>query len=309
MKTLIVYGFLGSGKTTFIKYLLSNVLKDKRSVILENESGSVSIDGTYLRDGGCKVVDLPAGCICCSLRSELPLAIEGIRKENPDIVIIEPSGIASLEDILSIDTMKVDSTITLIDVQRYPILMKLNPDFYRRQFSLSKNLFLTKVDKVERDEFYRVKDELQSLFPASSILDYDTSLSIPQWSDLIFNFSSESLKAESEHHSHHHPAFDNCTFVLKYGVTHSLLNNFLEGLRESNLGIERMKALFSVDGVPSKIDYLRDEVSIAPLSHSSEASISFWWEAGTKQPNDVRTKLKMLIIKYLNKDGTLTLCD
>lgn len=101
MKVYFIYGFLGSGKTTLINFLMEYIFRENKVVILENESGKESVDGILLKGRQYTVCDMKAGCICCTLRSELPAAIDKIREDyNPDIILVETAGIASLEMLL-----------------------------------------------------------------------------------------------------------------------------------------------------------------------------------------------------------------
>ena len=113
MKTYIIWGFLGSGKTTLINYLLTKRLNDKKVVVLENESGKESVDGAVLQSEHFNVVNMDAGCICCSLRLKLVDAITEIRQKlNPDILLIEPSGLASLEDLYRIRGLQLSGVLS-----------------------------------------------------------------------------------------------------------------------------------------------------------------------------------------------------
>ena len=114
MNIYIIWGFLGSGKTTLINYLLSSYLSGKKVVVNENESGTESVDSVLLRSKNYQVKDLNSGCICCTLRQELPIAIKEIEiSVRPDILLIEPSGLASLEDLVRIPDIRIDGIISL----------------------------------------------------------------------------------------------------------------------------------------------------------------------------------------------------
>jgi G3E family GTPase len=298
MKTLVIYGFLGCGKTTLINYLLSNIFKGKHCVVLENESGTESIDGEFLRDGGCRVVDMRAGCICCSLRTELPLTVEKIKKNAPDILLIEPSGIAALEDILSITNLQIDGIITLIDVQRFPLLMKLNEKFYHHQFGLSQNLFLTKIEKVKAEDVHTIKARLSNWYPLSYICEDYTKLTSNQWESVLWNFMGERSSVEEEHHNHNNPTFDSVTYILQNSVDFSSVEDFFKEFENHGLITIRVKALMNIEGTPSKLDYSMKELSITPMRHLNKASISFWWEKKQNVAIDYRHVLDLLLKKY-----------
>ena len=115
MDIYLVWGFLGSGKTTLINHLLSGYLKEKKVVVLENESGKESVDGSFLKSRQFSVVDMKAGCICCTLRLKLVESLHEIsRLYNPDVVLIEPSGLASLEELQRIPNLNLSGVISLL---------------------------------------------------------------------------------------------------------------------------------------------------------------------------------------------------
>lgn len=166
MDVYVIWGFLGSGKTTLINSLLSNQLKDKQVVVLENESGDESVDGIYLQSQQFNVVDLKAGCVCCTLRLKLVDLLDDIRQRfHPDIVLIEPSGLASLEDLFQIPALSLKGVISLLDVTLYDFLMNLNSAFYHRQFHISSLLFLTKTELANDGKVEQVTEELLTLHP------------------------------------------------------------------------------------------------------------------------------------------------
>ena len=172
MKVYFIYGFLGSGKTTLINFFMEYIFTENKVVILENESGKESVDGILLKGRQYTVCDMKAGCICCTLRSELPAAIDKIREDyNPDIILVETAGIASLEMLLGIPRLQINSVMTLLDVTRYDLLMSLNLDFYKRQFCLSPVLFLTKTELITSEQLRHIKENIKSYAPHCLICD------------------------------------------------------------------------------------------------------------------------------------------
>lgn len=192
----ILWGFLGSGKTTLIHYLLATCLAGKKVVVIENESGAAPIDGAWLRSRNYRVIDLKSGCICCTLRMELPRVVAEIRRTaQPEIILIEPSGLASLEELIRIPGCPVDGVIALVDVPRYRWFMRLNAAFYRRQFGLSAVVFLTKAEEVEPAERVAVQTELLALSPAMQLVADYRSLEPAAWASIwknCRNFASAS---------------------------------------------------------------------------------------------------------------------
>ena len=169
---LIVCGFLGSGKTTLIRRIVREVLADRRVVVVENESGRESVDGLYLRDGGLKVVDLRAGCVCCTLWGEMAATMERIRADfDPDCVFLEPSGLGDLADLLRIPGFEPDGVVMLVDVERFDLLLKLNRDHFLRQFRLAPVIVLTRTDLSTPERTAAVRDELERINPQALIVE------------------------------------------------------------------------------------------------------------------------------------------
>ena len=185
MRVYIIWGFLGSGKTTLINHLLSTYWVDKRVVIIENESGTTSVDSLLLRSKDYHVWDITSGCVCCTLRHELPRVIKEIKESvHPDLVLVEPSGLASLEDLIRMPALAINVFISLGDVGMYPLLRRLNPTFYQRQFALSPVIVLTKTERVEADEVEAVREALLGIQNQSKIVSDYRSLCKNDWDEL-----------------------------------------------------------------------------------------------------------------------------
>ena len=190
-KVHVVSGFLGAGKTTFIKKLLM-ALKDEKIVILENEFGEVGIDGDLIKGSGYDVIELEQGCICCSLKINFMDAIlEIVDSMNPDHIIVEPTGIGLLSEIINImknDKIKekctLNSLITIIDSINYLDQLDAFGDFFQDQIRCASTLILSKTTEVADNIIDEILDSLKNLNPDAYIITDD-------WE----NFSSETLKA------------------------------------------------------------------------------------------------------------------
>lgn len=284
MEVYVLWGFLGSGKTTLINYLLSTCLKDKNVVVIENESGKESIDGICLQNQQYSVVDLKSGCICCTLRLKLSEALAEIKHSiNPDLVLIEPSGLASLEDLLLIPNLSIHGTITLLDVKMYDLLMKLNPDFYRRQFYLSSVLFLTKTELMDSTKIEPIVNDLLSIQPQLQIVENYRLLDEATW-HAIFE------KARKQHKIFIPllsrvlpPKFAIQTITLESFVDISFFEmefqkiNTLFGKR-----IVRAKGLIKQkDGTWYRFDATEDDclyTIIPDLIREEESILTIWWK-------------------------------
>lgn len=165
MKCILIYGFLGSGKTTLIEKMLGCGWI-RNAVVLENEAGNHNIDSERLDGTGSRVIDLRSGCVCCTLRGELNEKFRYVEKElNPDYLLIEPSGIAALDELFTVPGIHIDATIALADVTKWDLLMKINRNFYRKQFALSPVIVLTKTDMAASEASESVRSEISSLNP------------------------------------------------------------------------------------------------------------------------------------------------
>lgn len=183
---LVVYGFLGSGKTTLINRLAREVFTGRSLVVIENESGRESVDGEHLRSGGLEVVDLRAGCVCCTLRGELAATVARLERETaPEILILEPSGICALEVLLQTAGFTPDAFVTLVDATHFDLLMQINRAFYLRQFRLSPVLLLTKCELAGPQATARIRQELEQANPLALVSEAGHPFDAPWWCDTL----------------------------------------------------------------------------------------------------------------------------
>jgi G3E family GTPase len=162
----IVYGFLGSGKTTFITRVLGEWGERERIVVLVNEFGDVGIDGSLLRDRGGNVVEMPSGCICCTLQGDFrKQMLEIIESIKPQRLIIEPTGVATIGQIRSIveaqmfeNVIREVNHVLIADATGFMGLYKANPHFIESQVENARIVLLNKCDKVAHTEALRSLD-------------------------------------------------------------------------------------------------------------------------------------------------------
>lgn len=174
----IVSGFLGAGKTTFIPHLLDGAYAGEKAVVLENEFGTVDLDGYALRRRGICVTSISAGCICCNSAGSLSPALERIVDEYvPRRIIIEPTGIAYLSDIL--DMMKLDrisrlctcrNVVTIVDAKNYYKRMLISKEFFENQIRASRVIFLSKTECLGKEKIYEVADGICEIHPSVRIV-------------------------------------------------------------------------------------------------------------------------------------------
>lgn len=164
-------GFLGSGKTTLVlKIAEKYVSAGKKVAVLVNEMGEIGVDGATINGGGLNTVQLAEGCICCSLSGSLQSTMREIESSiNPDILLIEPTGLAlphKVRDIIrgTVDDEEV-TIIGICDAYRFPVLREKKEDFLRMQLSKSDYLLINKVDAVEFDQVFEVSQWLSAICP------------------------------------------------------------------------------------------------------------------------------------------------
>lgn len=177
MFTLIIGGFLGSGKTTLLMRFASRCRAEGKSVaILVNEMGEVGIDGATLKAEGYDAVELPDGCICCSLSGTLQNALKSIDRDiHPDILIIEPTGLALPHKVKElVHTSLIDSDYTVIvgiaDAQRFDELMRSKEEFFKRQLYAADLVLINKSDLASDKDLVRIHDRIIDFYPDKSVL-------------------------------------------------------------------------------------------------------------------------------------------
>ena len=156
----IISGFLGAGKTTLIKKLLSEALKGQQVVLIENEFGEIGIDGGFLKDAGVHITEMNSGCICCSLVGDFGTALKDvITKFNPDRIIIEPSGVGKLSDVIKAvqgvaedAPIELNSLVTVADANKCKMYMKNFGEFYNNQVESAHTIVLSRTQNMKQDK-------------------------------------------------------------------------------------------------------------------------------------------------------------
>lgn len=219
----IFSGFLGAGKTTLIKKLLSEAYKGEQVVLIENEFGEIGIDGGFLKEAGIEIREMNSGCICCSLVGDFGVALkEVIQKYSPDRIIIEPSGVGKLSDVIKavqkveneVD-IKLNSFTTVVDVTKCKMYMKNFGEFFSNQIEYAGTVILSRTDtsKATDDKVKTAVEMIRSLNQTAAVI----TTPIQQLSGTKIldpmenNRSLEKELLEEEvcpvcggHHEHHH---------------------------------------------------------------------------------------------------------
>lgn len=176
MYVYILGGFLGSGKTTLLMKLASMYTKrGEKTALLVNESGEIGVDGATLKAQGYDAIELPNGCICCSLSGTLQSALKNIKKDiDPDIIIIEPTGLAlphKVKELVNVAMIDPDDIfiIGVADVQRFDDLVKKKEQFFKMQMSNADFILINKKDLARPGQIEEVTQYLNKEFPGKPV--------------------------------------------------------------------------------------------------------------------------------------------
>ena len=215
----IISGFLGAGKTTLIKKLLSEALKGEQVVLIENEFGEIGIDGGFLKDSGIEIREMNSGCICCSLVGDFGRSLEEVlTKYQPDRVIIEPSGVGKLSDVMNavknvaseIEVM-LNSAVTVVDVNKCRMYMKNFGEFFNNQIENAGTIVLSRTDVADPKKVQGAVEMLRQhnakativTTPCSELTGAQLLEMIEQEDDMAEELMKEAREHMHEHHHHH----------------------------------------------------------------------------------------------------------
>ena len=220
----IVSGFLGAGKTTLIKKMVKEAYQGEKLVLIENEFGEISIDGGFLKDAGIQISEMSSGCICCSLVGDFGKALREVKEQfQPDRILIEPSGVGKLSDVIvaventvaDIPDMKLNSFVTVADVGKVKVYMKNFGEFYNNQIESAGTIILSRTQKLTQEKLEAAAALLREKNPTAAILttpwdqlDGKTILAavekVSLADELLEKMRAEHEAEEAEHHHHHH---------------------------------------------------------------------------------------------------------
>ena len=223
----IISGFLGAGKTTFIKKMIDEAFKGEQIVLIENEFGEVGIDGGFLKDAGIQITEMNSGCICCSLVGDFGKNLnEVITKYHPDRILIEPSGVGKLSDVMKsvIDIekeqdVKLNALVTVVNALKASKQMKAFGEFFNNQIEYATTVILSRSQNATPEQLEFCVKQIQKLNPNAAIITTDWAaiggeqiLKVMEGQDnLEMKVLAEARHAqdEEEHeHEHHHHDHD-----------------------------------------------------------------------------------------------------
>ena len=222
MTVIDIYsGFLGAGKTTLIKKMIQEAYCGEKLVLIENEFGEIGIDGGFLQDAGINITEMNSGCICCSLVGDFGKALtQVIEQYDPDRIVIEPSGVGKLSDVVAAvekvtgDHVKLGSKVAVVDAGKVKVYMKNFGEFYNNQVETADTIILSRTDSIPQTKL----DTSVALLREHNA---EATLVTTPWHELTgqqlleaiqkkHSLEEELKQLEHEHHHHHHHDEEHC---------------------------------------------------------------------------------------------------
>ena len=226
----IISGFLGAGKTTLIKKLIKEALSGQKLVLIENEFGEIGIDGGFLKEAGIEITEMNSGCICCTLVGDFGTALRDvITKYEPDRIIIEPSGVGKLSDVIKavadvkkdFDTVELNSFIAVVDAGKTTMYMKNFGEFFNDQIENANTIVLSRTGKTSESKLEKAVAAIKEHNAKAVIIttDWDSltgeqiletmEKAAGEVKDLLFT-DEELESCEHHHHEHEHEEGHKC---------------------------------------------------------------------------------------------------
>ena len=221
----IFSGFLGAGKTTLIKKLIKEAYKGEQLVLIENEFGDIGIDGGFMKESGIEITEMNSGCICCSLVGDFAKALkEVLEKFHPDRIIIEPSGVGKLSDVITAvqnatdDKVVLNGFTTVVDATKCRLYMKNFGEFFNNQVENASCIILSRTKNMSEQKLEECVSMLREHNKTASIVTTDWDLidgktilnTMEKKNTLQAELDHLKEEAEHEHHHHHHDDDHDC---------------------------------------------------------------------------------------------------
>ncbi|MDD5802905.1 MAG: GTP-binding protein [Clostridia bacterium] len=220
VKIDIISGFLGAGQTTLIKKLLKEAFAGEQVVLIENEFGEIGIDGGFLKDAGIEIREMNSGCICCSLVGDFGASLkEVVEKYHPDRILIEPSGVGKLSDVIKavqgveedVD-IQLNSYTTVVDAKKCKMYMRNFGEFFDNQVQYAGAIIMSRTDIVDEKKAMESMELLRSINEKAAIITTPIEKldgkKILEVMEHPVSLADELLEEEHEHHHHHHHDHD-----------------------------------------------------------------------------------------------------
>jgi len=217
----IYSGFLGAGKTTLIKKMISEHYNGQKLVLIENEFGQIGIDGGFLQDSGINITEMNSGCICCSLVGDFGKALKQVIAEYaPERIIIEPSGVGKLSDVIGAvnkvteGDVQLGYTVAVVDAGKVKVYTKNFGEFYDNQVQTAATIVLSRTDSIPQQKLDQAIEMLRQRNPQATIVttpwDQLTGEQLAEAMEGNAGVAAELKEMEHEHHHHHHEEGECC---------------------------------------------------------------------------------------------------
>ena len=279
MRINLLFGFLGSGKTTLARNLLMANPSNQKMAVIVNEFGDVGIDGTILkgREEGLSIdmVELTSGCLCCSLKGSLLSAVEELsHKSKVDLVVIEATGVAEPEEMIETfsdpsfsATYDMGPMVTVVDIHKFMKIREILGPFYEAQVRNADVLILNKIDLVNAGELEKLRQEVKSMNPAADIIftercDIDPAqlLSGDESRVMASALSKDTVSDEHSHnHDHRHAPAQSFVLDARSGTSRNALEVFFRELPDN---VWRVKGFTQLDGKPVLVQFTMGQLEI-----------------------------------------------
>ncbi len=309
MRVNLLFGFLGSGKTTLARHLLAERGREMKTAVIVNEFGEVGVDGDILRGSNIDVVELNSGCLCCTLRGSLMLAVEELRdKAKVERVIVEATGVAQPGEL--VETLAhsarggeydIGPLVTVVDAAKFPKLLSMLGEFYVDQVESADIVLVNKIDLVGADQLTDLARQVREINPEAEILFAEQGKVVPERlfqrrDHGLLERALEGLREpggreqegedRAEHaadlhdhdhdHDHDHGAHDGTpqSFVLRpsSGADRAGIERFFGGLPDS---VWRAKGFLRIGGEPCLVQYALGQLEIGPAERMPGEAIVF----------------------------------
>lgn len=270
VKINVISGFLGAGKTTLIKKLLTGKLREEKVILLENEYGEVGVDGSFMKDAGITVTELNSGCICCTLAGDFQKSIdELIDTYHPDRILVEPTGVGKLSEILAAinqakdrhDDIEVGGSATVVDAGKCRMYMKNFGEFFLDQVKTASTIIFSRTQNLTPDRVEKSRVLIQEAHPDARII-------TTPWDDMDPDFMLEVIEngkpIEVHVHLHHHDHDDDDHDEHEHHHDHDHHHHHhAPGEHDAdevfqNIGVETARR-FEQDELRGMVDQLSDE--------------------------------------------------
>ena len=287
----LIFGFLGSGKTTLVRHLLNTVDSDKKTAVIVNEFGQLGFDGDAITEGqNVDLIELSSGCICCTLKGSLLNAAEELVNDiGAERIIVEASGVADPDDMLDdfedpevADNFQIAPLVTVVDTNNFNKLQTMLGDYYESQLANADILIMNKIDLAERDTINDATQEVREINPDALLYYTDRGDTDPK--NVLLNTdycsmrSDNGFKHHSHEHHHHHNHDDNYDQHHHHDHTHhshlgmmSFIvdpnpefsrQNFTAYCNKLPDSLFRMKGHMKIDGYPAQVQYAAGQLEI-----------------------------------------------